>query len=115
MHLETSLLAGIMIYNFKNYLRIVRLHRHHKKPVSRFFSATASSEKHFSLYKQIYMVFKRTPWFKASMNSIAFLLLRLEILCVINTKVTVNFTELKNKMKFHPIVFPFWKLLQGCS
>lgn len=56
MHMETSLLAGIMIYNFKNYLRIVWLHRHHKKPVSSFFSATASREKHFSLYKQIYMV-----------------------------------------------------------
>lgn len=107
MYLKTSLLADIMIYNLKNYLRIVRLHRHYKKPIARVFFSHCLQGKPFFIMQTNIHECKCIPWFKASMNSVAFLLLRFEIPGIINPKLTVNFTELKNKLKLSPRIFPF--------
>lgn len=75
MYLKTSLLGGIMILNLKNYLRIIRFHRHYKQTIPSFFQPLPPGKQFFIMQTNIRGC-KCTPWLKVSINSIAFLLLR---------------------------------------
>lgn len=62
-----------MIYNVRNNPRIVGLHKHYVKSNARIFHVLTTG-KAICHYANIHSC-KYTPWFKASINSVAFLFL----------------------------------------